>query len=272
MTMRWKYFSLARGLRSPDEDSGAVEPGNDTAQLGGPLGQSEEGSDAPETSETPAPESPEPQGGEPPKKAWYYDRIDKLTRRLRETEEAAAAERARREALERGTPPSSADGAADSSSAASGPLAETEIRKAAAQLRDAERFNERANEVWMEGQRSLPGFTDSVTALQQMAGGQLPMAFVSTVLELDMPAKVLNELAKKPDLAYELMFEGNITRQASRLAKFEATLTAPAPPPKVSSAPPPVAPKTVSNTQRTDPTVYDEDLSIGQWMKLRNKR
>lgn len=273
--MKWhgKYFWIGRGLMAPADDSGAEGSGTVEESSGGPTPSSGE-SDASPAVAAAAPEAtqeagdaqgeaPQPQQAQP---QWYHKRIDTLTRRLRETEEALRSVRQSQEQVASAT---QAGGDVPSQPAA---LGEAEIQRRAAELVQMQDFNRRANEVWETGQRELPNFQESVRSLQQMAGGELPVAFVTAVLELDAPAKVLDALAKNQDLAYQVIHEPNLVKQTAALAKFERKLGEAKPSVQVSKAPPPVIPQAGGRVAAPTPSEYDTDLPIQQWMALRNKR
>ena len=246
----WKYIPSA--LWAPENDSGAVEAGEETVsdQLGGQVEAAVAGSDAPTEPETPAPESPNPTT-----KPWFYDRIDTLTRRLRETEKALAEAKAPVPEQQAQIP--------------AGTYTQADLDRRAAELADMRDFNTRTNAVWNEGLRTFPDFQANVAQLQQVAGGELPVGFVMTLLDLDAPVKVLQALGKDPETAYQILSEPSVAKLATKLAKYEAKLTTA---PKISSAPPPVAPKAAAGAARATANVYDEGLSIAEFMALRNAK
>lgn len=271
--MRWKnkYFLIGRGLMAPADDSGAEGSSTAEESSGGPT-QSPGESDASPAVEGSAPEStpagqeaPEATPAQPEGRAWYYNRIDTLTRKLRETQ-------AERDALRRRSEETLSQAEGQAPSPAPAHSDDAEIQRRAAALVEMQEFNRRANEVWDTGRRESQTFEQGVHMLQQMAGGELPMAFISATLELDAPAKVLDALAKNPDLAYQIVNETNPVKQTAALAKFERGLVVTKPKAQVSSAPPPVAPRAGTPTAAATRTEYDTDMPIGEWMAMRNKR
>lgn len=277
-----KYWQIW-GLRAPNEDAGAEVPpvvADQAGEVGGTgqdsqeaVGASEPAASAPVSSQEPAVSGESGQNQE--RQPWFYNRIDKLTRRAKEAEEALQAERARREELERrySSPANSEPEAQGSPQAMAqqpqATLSESEIQRRAAQLVETQNFTRKANEVWEKGSTAYPDFVQNVTQLTAAAGGQLPYPFVSAVLELDAPEAVLQALAKDPARAFAIMEEPNLVRMGSQLARFEASLTKPAAP-RISSAPPPVAPKVASGTAAPAANVYDDGLSLEEFMAIRN--
>jgi hypothetical protein len=203
----------------------------------------------------PAPAEPPVAAAPAVEKPWYLGRIDDLTRRLREAEAAARQQ----------PPPATPDPAL-----ANARITEAEIQHRAAQIAAEGAFTEQANRVWSKGNTDYQDFGAKVTALSTSMGG-LPRSFLEAAFETGSPERVIYELGKDLNKAYEIMSLPG-PRQAVALARFAHGLAAPAPAAPVSGAPPPVQPVIGSGGSKGTQSLEDEDMPIEQWMKVREKQ
>jgi hypothetical protein len=212
---------------------------------------SEEGAQ-PEVQETPT-EQPEETPGEPEKpkhKPWFQARIDELTREKHDERRAREALEERLRKLEQLEP-------------AETPPVQTEeqIRKAAAEIVAAEKFNQRCNDVYSSGAKDFTDFDEKLGNFRQLGG--LPQPFLEAVTELPDAHKVLHALGSDLDQAAHIMSLPPV-QMGIALAKLASPTAAARP---VSSAPPPIKP--IDGTPRGEKN--PDDMSIEEWNEWREK-
>ena len=173
----------------------------------------------------------QPQEAPKPKTDWAQRRIDQLTREKHEERrqrEALAAELAQfRQPTEQqpGQQPAQ-------------DIDQLVEQRAAAKIAD-QNFNQACNRVFQEGVKADPNFEANLRMLQSV--GEIGRDFLEVITDMDDGHKVLNHLGANPDEADRILSLPPL-KQARELAKLEATLSKPAPPPPVSNAPAPIAP------------------------------
>lgn len=197
----------------------------------------------------------------PQRREWYHDRIGQLTARNKELEARL------------NTAPAPA--ATEQPGAAAAALTRDEINRRAVQLASEMKFAEECNAVVSQGKAEFNDFDASLSNLRNVIGiptaqgPVLPVALVEAALATGQGHKVLYELSKDPDKAYEIA-SLSPARQAVALAQFAATATAPKV--KVSNAPSPVQAKVGGGRVAGEARLDDDNLPIGEWMKLRDKQ
>jgi len=202
--------------------------------------------------QAPAP-TPAPAPAEPQPKPWYLGRIDDLTGQKHRLEAELTELRAK---LSGTAPP-----AAPQPAPAGAPNVDA-IRTEAARIAAAERFNSECNKVAEQGRAAFKDF-DAVLANWVTLGG-LPATLVEAALETGKAHEVIYELGRNMDKALQLVRLPPV-RQAAQVAAFASSLRGQA----VSQAPAPLPTSVGAGAQR-DRTVYDDDLSTEDWIRLRN--
>lgn len=191
-------------------------------------------------------------------KPWFMDRIDGLTAKMRDFERRALAAEER---LQASAPaPAQQQASAQTYTAAQ---MQSLAREEAAKMR----FDEVCNEVYNQGKSEFTDFDNSVRILQAQTGG-LSREFIDAALETGKAPKLIYELGKNPEAAAQILGLPPV-RQAVALARYASQIggsTAP----RISGAPEPIRPR-VAGPTKAEPQIDDENLSMDQWVKLRNK-
>jgi hypothetical protein len=235
---------------------------------------------APPVAETPAPETPAPEpelteeqkaeaAKTAKKQADIQKRMNAITRRGAEAErerdrlrEELAATRALLEARK-------PDGEAAPTPEPTRTPSPDAVKIEAQRLREEERFQERTRELIANGAKELtPAVWDEKTeVLAQMGATQNP-AFMQALAELPDGHKLVAHLAADLDGLQTLLAKPPVA-MAAEMGRMLAQITA-APPRTLSTAPkPPPAPR---GTSQAEPDVYDEKLSMKEYVALRRKQ
>ena len=230
--------------------------------------------------------------GEPPKKPWYYQRIDTLAaqrdieRRLRaEHEIRLAAYESRFGKLEdqQEAPAQPASGASSPGDAPPQPKpvvrpsqrtftadqVKHEAERIAAFNLRVQAFNEECNSIAEAGKKEFGAeFDTSIQTLtKDIFGGdsRAIVPFYEAVIETGAGAKVLHALGKDPDEAARIAALPPM-KQAVALEQLAAKLRAPKP---VSGAPKPISPV---NGKAATPSGLVDNLPMDEWVRRRNKQ
>lgn len=198
--------------------------------------------------------------------AWVTPRIDTLTRKLREAEEARLREvtELQRQLTE----------LAAGQPVGQQPTAQ-QIHAEAQRIAAEQAFNDRCSAVAEQGKKDFPDFNAQIGKFQQIGG--LPPSMLQAVVEVDAPQAVLYELSKDLDEAYRIS-QMSPLRQAAALAKMGVKLAAasakatPAATPTAgaSARTPDAIDGTVVGRGRTAPVrLDDERVSMRDWMEAR---
>ena len=230
---------------------------------------------------------------EPPKKPWYYQRIDTLAaqrdieRRLRAEHEIRLAAYELRfgkledqqEAQPAAQPASgaSATGDAPPQKPVVRPSQRTfpadqvkhEAERIAAHNLRVQAFNEECNSIAEAGKKEFGAeFDTSIQTLtKDIFGGdsRAIVPFYEAVIETGAGAKVLHALGKDPDEAARIAALPPM-KQAVALEQLAAKLRAPKP---VSGAPKPITPV---NGKAATPSGLVDNLPMDEWVRRRNKQ
>lgn len=182
-------------------------------------------SDTEQTAET----TEKPQETPKPKTDWAQRRIDQLTR---EKYEAKREREALAQELAQYRQP------ADNQAAPVQQDVQRMVQEQARALIAAEKFNDACNRVYQEGVKESPEFAENLRTLQSV--GDVSREFLEAVTDLDAGHRVLNHLGANPELAERVLSLPPL-KQAMELAKLDASLGKPKPPP-VSNFPAPISP------------------------------
>lgn len=112
-----------------------------------------------------------------------------------------------------------------------------EVRAAAKQLLQQERFDEACNKTFDAGKKDFPDWESSLRTFGMLGGA--PQEFLEAVTAMDSGHKVIHHLGQNPEAAERLLSLPPL-RMAMELTRLESSLSK-APPP-VSKAPPPISP------------------------------
>lgn len=211
------------------------------------------------------------QVGQPPQ--WAQQRIDTLTRQLRDAERGGEASKAIVATLT-----GQLDEAKRAGKVTIVQPSQDEIMRAAANISANNEYLAKTNKIMQDGQTAFPDFQSSVQKLHMISPftvkGQdgstipnMPREFIEAVMEVDAPERVLHELALPVhnDEAARIMALP-VARQGVALAKFAAGLK---PEVKVSSVAAPPTRTVGGTTRHTTANLEDEKLPIADFMKLR---
>ena len=214
---------------------------------------------AQETAESPSlgiDESPAESSAKPPQ--GLLDRIGQLTRQKRELEERLAQVAAYQE--QQYAAPQ------DDGSGLDPRAVQLEIHRRAQELAQHQQWKDTTDRIWNEGLQKFGDWAPQLNQMAQILGG-IPPSLTEAAIESGNPHDVLYHLAKNPDEAARIAMLPP-TRQAVAVAKIAGGLNAPK---RVSSAPPPITPK-VSGMGSAPATLDDPDISMEEWMRLRNEQ
>lgn len=100
-------------------------------------------------------------------------------------------------------------------------------------------FEKKTDSVYQAGKAEFPDFDKSLETFNLFGG--IPPAMSEMVLELDGAHKVLNHLGNNP-AEVERILSLSVPRMAVEIARLDASLSQPKPPPPVSKAPAPISP------------------------------
>ena len=184
------------------------------------------------------------------------DRIGQLTRQKRELEERLQQVEAYRQ-------PQMA--APEAENAPYDPrTVQLEIHRQAQELAKQQAWKDTTDKIWNEGLSKYGDWAPQLNNMAQILGG-IPTTLTEAAIESGNPHEVLYHLAKNPDEAARIALLPP-TRQAVAIAKVAQNLNAPK---RVSAAPPPITPK-VNGAGTAPATLDDPDISMEEWIKLRN--
>lgn len=266
--------------------------------------QQAEGQEAPQ-------EADEGEGGEekPQRKAWYTERIDKLTFQKNEAETRAQTLSQQNQQLKSyieallsaGATPqqaaaaagAAAEGMTDAGNAGAGRAAsgdprgrlfnQSEIdqmiearvneRLQQQQMSAADQqFTQRCNAVASEGQSKFGqhAFTHVVGQLQK--AGVMERSFLEAVTEFEDAPAILHHLGQDANLGEAMRIKDlSPVAMAAALAKLSTRLGAPQAARPASNAPPPVT-RVTGNGSAPPPSFDDPNLPMEEWMKIRDKQ
>jgi len=222
-----------------------------------------------EAVEAPA-ETPQPVAEEPKKPKPADRRFAHLSAKL--ASEAAAREQAERRAAaaeallqQRPTPDAETQPARPSGA----PLSQAEI-DAAADKRLADReFSQKLSQIDAAGRKNIGDETwASAKDIMTSLGATSNDAFLKALAETENAAQIFADLAEDTDTLIELLGKSP-SAMATRIGRMDAKLSQPKTP-VVSKAPPP-APRVGGTQVVPEPSVYDEKLSMSEWVKQFDK-
>lgn len=271
------------GLRNPvvgkpDDGTGTDDGVVETTDLGVEAESESAAEDSSQSEADKATPTPSSEPEESPRATpWFNRRISQLTAQKHAAEERAA--QAMREAQElraavqrQGQPP----GQGQSQGLPPGVVVARQEEIAQHVISEAERIaNETAfvrecNAVFTRGVKDFgDSFKTNLAQLQSAFGGEgVPRTVLEAVLETDNPAKVMMELAKDIDTAFDIASLPP-ARAAARLVKMAGSGSVPR---KTSNAPPPIAPVVGARGKADDTKLDDDDLSMDEWVRRREKQ
>lgn len=210
---------------------------------------------APEASVAPeASTAPEATEAPPSTPKWAQDRIDALTRKNYETARKAEALQKELDELKAGKVPD-------------GKYTDKELHERAlllaAQLAAEQDYNKSCNAVYAKGKEQ---FSDFDTTLRNFANlGGLARDLVEAALETGKAHEVLYALGKDLDEAARVSQLPPV-KKAVALVKLAESLEKKK---EISKAPAPIK-SVAANKTKNAASVNDDDISIDEWMKLRN--
>ena len=139
----------------------------------------------------------------------------------------------------------------------------------AKQIVEAEKFNDRCNNLVSEGTTKFSDFQDVMTNMRSVGaiGPEADPGFISAVLELKDPVKIFHTLGKDPDEVTRIL-SLSPTKQVIELTRLEERLQKPKSA-VISKAPAPITP--VGGAAKAEPDLNDGDLPMEQWIALRDK-
>ena len=199
--------------------------------------------------------APDDSSAKPPQ--GLLDRIGQLTRQKRELEERlqqAEYYQQQQYALQQTQPEVPYDPR----------NVQLEIHRQAQELAKQQQWKDTTDKIWNDGLQKYGDWAPQLNNMAQILGG-IPTSLTEAAIETGNPQEVLYHLAKNPDEAARIAMLPP-TRQAVAVAKVASGLNAPK---RVSSAPPPITPK-VNGAGTAPATLDDPDISMEEWVKLRN--
>lgn len=148
---------------------------------------------------------------------------------------------------------------------------ETRAQQIAREMREAEQFNARCNDVFDKGTKASKKFTESLKAVTEEIGAAFdakgkPTPVMAAILDADEPHKVILYLAEKPDLAAELA-DLSPSRQIRRVAQLEREMGEEAQP-QTSNAPKPPQPVKTGGGSTAAPDPKD----TARWIAHENEK
>lgn len=239
---------------------------------------------APNTEEAPQPEAPK----EPEEPKWYLKRIGSITAKYKsEAERSAALEREleqyrRAVADQRGEPQPEPE------------LTPEQIRqqerdnfaRQQTEEKEASAFNAQADAIArsVAAAHGDAAVANATQMLSERAGldftNKSHRELIADISELPNSGQVYYALANDPDAASELL-EASSRKQFAMLQKFANSIEAPttaaptaarAEAPKISQAPAPIAATRGSGRTVSSRSIYDQDLSPEDYIRLRSKK
>ena len=231
------------------EESAAI-PATDVATDTG----SEQITDVAKVEET----STEVEGEHAKRAPWFQKRIDELTREKWEARREADAAKALAEALR-----SQTTTATDSQTQPPADL-DALVNRRAAELREADAFNEACNTTYQKGKEALPDFDEAVKGYQLLGGLDGRHEFLEAVNSLPNGSQIFYHLGKNLDEGAHVLSLSPV-KMALELTKLSQKLSK-APP--VSKAPAPIRPLGGSASHDGDP----EKMPMSEWVKWREKQ
>lgn len=242
-------------MRQSDGEQGAAPP-EAPAAVDAPLvadtTQETAESTSPGNDEPPAESSAKPPQG-------LLDRIGQLTRQKRELEE-------RLQQVEESYRQPQYEAPQDDGAGLDTRAVQLAIHRRAQELAKQQSWKEATDRIWNEGLQKFGDWAPQLNQMAQILGG-IPTTLTEAAIETGNPHEVLYHLAKNPDKAAEIAMLSP-TRQAVAVAKIAGGLSAPK---RVSSAPPPITPK-VSGMGSAPASLDDPDISMEDWIRLRNEQ
>lgn len=127
------------------------------------------------------------------------------------------------------------------------------------------RIAQRWSEQQAKARESLPDFDDVVASAQDIP---IPQAIAQAIVESERGAEIAYYLARNRNEA-ERITRLNPTQAAIAIGRIEAVLDEKLRP-QSSQTPAPIKP--VKGQERQSRSIYDENLSAEEWLKLRNKQ
>lgn len=201
--------------------------------------------------------SPSPSDSESRPPQGLLDRIGQLTRQKRELEE-------RLQAME--APPQQYYDAPQGAGGIDQKQIQMEIYRQAQELAKQNEWKNTTEKIWNEGLAKYGDWAPQLNNMAQILGG-IPTTLTEAAIESGAPHEVLYHLAKNPDEAARIALLPP-TRQAVAVAKLAQNVSAPR---KVTSAPPPIAPK-VQGIGSAPASLDDPNISMEEWARLRNEQ
>ena len=139
------------------------------------------------------------------------------------------------------------------------------VQKAAAELRNQEKFNEACVAAEIKGKEVYKDEFEKSVENIRLLGGFDPETMVG-ILATDDPSKVLYELGKNPN-EYHRIMELAPAKRIAEMTKMAMTAT---PKPKLSEAPAPV--DTVNGHGGAPASELRDDLSDDEWNRIRDEQ
>lgn len=144
-------------------------------------------------------------------------------------------------------------------------FSETDVKVAAEQLRNQEKFNEACASAEAKGKETYKeDFEKSIENIRLLGGFDADT--MVGILATDDPSKVLYELGKNPDEYHRIM---ELT-PAKRIAEMTKMAITAAPKPKLSEAPAPV--ETIGGRGGAPVSELRDDLTDDEWNAIRDKQ
>jgi hypothetical protein len=149
------------------------------------------------------------------------------------------------------------------------PTGSQDVEARAREIVEQQAFNQRRDAVVMKGNKEFGGeaWKEKTDALGAMGAYDNP-AFLRALVDVPDAHKVAAHLADDPDALAALLSKPPLT-MATEMGRMSAELSRPAARP-VSQAPRPVTPVTTPAVV-PEPTAYDENLSMADYVALRRK-
>src|ERR1700722_2115098 len=149
------------------------------------------------------------------------------------------------------------------------PLPQGDLEARAAQLVAEREFNQRLTQIDASGKKDIGAEAwESAKQIMTGLGATKNAAFLAALAEAENPAQIFADLAEDTDTLIELLNKPPAA-MAARIGRMDAKLSQPKTP-VVSKAPPP-APKVGGTQVVPEPSVYDEKLSMSEWVKQFDK-
>ena len=228
--------------------------------------------DLPVAAPEPAPEPTEAEKAAAARETKKADdvrkRINALTRRGAEAERERDALRAQLAAAQALIGAQQPAGEETAPTAPAAPLTDEVIRARAAELNAAERFQERTRDLISKGAKELGADTwNEKTGILAEMGATGNQAFMQALAELPDAHKLVAHLADDLDTLSGLLGRSPVA-MAAEMGRIAAAISTPVQR-SLSAAPKPVAP--VTGRVTAEPDVYDDKMSMAEYVKLRRK-